>query len=120
MIDEATLDNCLVHQKDAIYAIINGKGDKAQRLERALERLDILKELWIAAGASYTGREIAERIRLRCRELDTCNVKRKERLERIFQRAMSLESEFWAAECLRNKAPSFMEYVNRSDLELAS
>jgi len=50
------LDNCLIHQKDAIIDLIDsGKHDEAITL------LKFVKELWEAASYDYKYRELKER-----------------------------------------------------------
>lgn len=99
--DNATLDNTLMHQKDTILALINSdEGDRASHLEEALDRLDTLHELWVNANYHYKGKELAALVHREGTALleDTRQWKRKERLSRIAQRAYALSYKFWQAE----------------------
>lgn len=99
--NNATLDNTLMHQKDTILALINSdEGDRASNLEQALDQLDTLNELWVNANYHYKGKELAVIVHREATALleDTKNWKRRERLDRLVRRAYALSYKFWAAE----------------------
>jgi thiaminase len=94
---ENTLENALVHQKDAMYALVNGT---LSQIEMALIQMETLFELWCQAQYHYKGGEVCRAI---CRTLDTLidattNWKRLNRLYRIHAQAKDLERRFWEAE----------------------
>lgn len=56
MVNETTLDNVLVHQKDKIILLIS-KGE----FREAMGVLSIVRELWDVCGYQYKRRELLQR-----------------------------------------------------------
>lgn len=96
--NEVELDNVLVHQKNEIMLLIHSQD--LDRMQRALDRLDMLAELWCNSTYHYKGKECCQLIRDYCLQLrqDTRNWKRRDRINAIWQEAGVMWDRFFKAE----------------------
>lgn len=94
----AELDNMLVHQKNEILLLIHSRD--LDRMQRALDRLDAVAELWCNSRYHYKGKECCQQIRDTCLAMrqETRNWKRRDRINAVWQEAGLLWEKFWRAE----------------------